>query len=274
MRLYYAGVSVERPSFRVQRAFGVGSEFRRLQGGQGTSWVSGDLVFKPGGAEVHGWLGRVLAGLRVDSVRVALPKAAGDGSWSVDGWTATSFVEGSHPDLSVPSTWVRIVAAGRSFHQAVAHMPRPDILDGGDDPWATADRVAWGERPMHFLPEFADLAGRLLNSQPPPGRPQLVHGDLTGNVLFAAGLPPALIDISPYWRPPLYAEAVVAADALCWHGADASVLGLVGVSAGAVARALLFRMATTNALATTRSDTVDVITEAHRYQRAAEAIGF
>ena len=31
---------------------------------------------------------------------------------------------------------------------------------------------------------------------------QLVHGDLSGNVLLAHGLPPAVIDFSPYWRPP------------------------------------------------------------------------
>ncbi len=31
--------------------------------------------------------------------------------------------------------------------------------------------------------------------------PQLVHGDLTGNLLFHTSLPPAVIDLSPYWRP-------------------------------------------------------------------------
>jgi tRNA A-37 threonylcarbamoyl transferase component Bud32 len=29
-------------------------------------------------------------------------------------------------------------------------------------------------------------------------RAQIVHGDLTTNVLFAEGLPPLIIDVSPY----------------------------------------------------------------------------
>ena len=51
-----------------------------------------------------------------------------------------------------------------------------------------------------------------------------MHGDLTGNVLFARGLPPAVIDFSPYWRPVGFASAVVVGDALLWEGADESLL--------------------------------------------------
>jgi hypothetical protein len=46
-----------------------------------------------------------------------------------------------------------------------------------------------------------------------------VHGDLTNNVLLRAGQPPGIIDFSPYWRPPEYAEGIIVADALSWHGA-------------------------------------------------------
>lgn len=49
---------------------------------------------------------------------------------------------------------------------------------------------------------------------------QLIHGDLTGNVLFADGLPPAIIDFSPYWRPPGFAAAIVVGDALLWEEAE------------------------------------------------------
>ena len=51
--------------------------------------------------------------------------------------------------------------------------------------------------------------------------------------------------------------------------ADASLLDLVGVSVPAVARALLFRMATTSE----RDDLPDVRDEARRYTVAAAAIG-
>ncbi|WP_159599675.1 hypothetical protein [Agromyces humi] len=47
----------------------------------------------------------------------------------------------------------------------------------------------------------------------------LIHGDLTGNVLFEQGLPPAVIDLSPYFRPSEYAVAIIVVDAVCFEGA-------------------------------------------------------
>ena len=50
--------------------------------------------------------------------------------------------------------------------------------------------------------------------RPVSERSQLIHGDLTANVLFAPSLPPLIIDLSPYWRAARYASAIVIADAL------------------------------------------------------------
>jgi prepilin-type processing-associated H-X9-DG protein len=67
--------------------------------------------------------------------------------------------------------------------------------------------VAWGERdPASVLAAApAPLNGQLrslLAARRPVHLPaQLIHGDLGGNVLFADGEPPAVIDFSPYWRP-------------------------------------------------------------------------
>jgi uncharacterized protein (TIGR02569 family) len=74
---------------------------------------------------------------------------------------------------------------------------------------------------------------------------QVVHGDLAGNVLFADDLPPAVIDLSPYWRPTAYSSAIVVADALVWEGADRSlVTEVAGVDAFVqyLTRALIFRI--------------------------------
>ena len=38
---------------------------------------------------------------------------------------------------------------------------------------------------------------------------------------------PAIIDFSPYWRPPAFASAIVVADALIWEGADEGLLASV-----------------------------------------------
>jgi uncharacterized protein (TIGR02569 family) len=256
----------------VLRAFGVEEPPRRLPGGQGGSWVAEDLVIKPGGTPVHEWLAEALSEVMADGFRLAIPVRTLQGTWSCEGWVATRWVEGSEPDHEEPSTWLDILEAGRAFHRAFAHLDRPDCLDARKDRWAVADRAAWGEYPLRFRPEFADLDRRLQRALEPLGSSQIVHADLTGNVLFSPSLPPAVIDISPYWRPPEYAEGVVVADALCWHDAQAALVEQAGVSVAAVARALLFRMATTN-LAVSFGTGVDVNDEARRYELAAAAIG-
>jgi uncharacterized protein (TIGR02569 family) len=265
--------SAQQPPTSVLRAFGAEEPPRPLVGGQGTSWISGDLVLKPGGDPVHDWLAEALHDVSPVGFRFATPIRTLHGTWSWEGWSATQWVEGSQPDRTSLSAWLRIVEAGRAFHQAVAHLPRPGCLNARDDWWAVADRVAWGEHTIEFRPELANVGGRLQAAMEPLGPPQIVHGDLTGNVLLSPTLPAAVIDISPYWRPREYAEGVVIADALCWHGADASLLDHAGVSVPAVARALLFRMATTSQAASVGGARVDVEDEACRYDRAAAAIG-
>ena len=72
---------------------------------------------------------------------------------------------------------------------------------------------------------------------------------MSENVLFAEGQDPAVIDISPYWRPAGFASAVVVADAICWRAADPEVLldAVAGVEdfPQLLVRALIYRMTTT-----------------------------
>jgi prepilin-type processing-associated H-X9-DG protein len=80
-----------------------------------------------------------------------------------------------------------------------------------------------------------------------PAASQLVHGDLTGNVLFADGLAPGIIDFSPYLRPTAYAVGVVVADAVVWEGADLELLAAVAdrpEMGQCLVRALIFRHVT------------------------------
>lgn len=140
---------------------------------------------------------------------------------------------------------------GRAFHRALADVPRPMFLDRREDCWAVGDRVAWQEAEVDIVPALREPYRALTAflGPRPADRSQLVHGDLTGNVLFAPGLALAVIDFSPYWRPPAFGEAVVVADAVLWHGAGAGLLGDVVDDSGPgflqyVARALLFRLVT------------------------------
>ena len=73
---------------------------------------------------------------------------------------------------------------------------------------------------------------------------QVIHGDLINNVLFADDLPPAVIDVSPFWRPRRYADAIVAVDAIGWNGAGAEAAASLADPEGVqlLVRAALFRL--------------------------------
>ena len=95
------------------------------------------------------------------------------------------------------------------------------------------DRVAWGELPF---PELDDVLAAL---DPVEEKSQLIHGDLTGNVLFHDELPPAIIDFTPYWRPLEFQSAVIVADALVWEGAPPELADVVDPQY--LLRALIYR---------------------------------
>jgi hypothetical protein len=116
---------------------------------------------------------------------------------------------------------------------------------GGTGVSAQADLAAWDDAARSefcSLAPVAQLAGRF---RPLHGHNQLVHGDLTTNVLFHPTLPPGIIDLSPYWRPPRFATAVVVVDAMVWEVAGPSVLPLIGRrphAAQYLLRAAVFRL--------------------------------
>lgn len=216
-----------RPPARVLAAFGASDDPEPLGGGQGHAWRSGDLVLKPldqaMSPEELEWQGTVLGGVREDGFRVPRQRRARDGSTLVHGWCAWQHVEGRHEERR----WAEVIAVGERFHAALEGVPRPALIHARTDHWAIGDRVAWGELAAD---QFAHVehVPRLVDALRPIEAPsQLVHGDLTGNVLFAPGLPPAVLDFSPYWRPPAFASAVVVGDALAWEGADETLLDAV-----------------------------------------------
>lgn len=216
-----------------------------LGGGQGTSWRAGELVLKP--AETNpdelAWQSCMISQVSQDGFRLARPQLAADGSVCVDGWIATQFLSGSHRSRR----WPDIIAAGDRLHRAVRAVERPAFLDHRSDPWTTADRVAWNEIPATEFRGVPHLQ-RLTSTLRPVAAPsQLIHGDLTGNVLFDDQLPPAIIDFSAYWRPVPYAAAIVVADALVWEGAGRQILDAVrhiDDFGQYLARALIFRIVT------------------------------
>jgi len=247
------------PSARVLDLFAVPGPVRALPGGQGRSVVAGDLVLSPDrDARTLEWLNPPLARLAValDSrprraLRIAVPVPARDGSWAVDGWGASRH----EPDTTSASSLELVLATGRLLHAELDSVfrSRPP-LEHRDDRWARAERAAFADGPGSqvaaavaasdprrvLLEQFArSLTGT------PLGPDQLVHGDLAGNVLVdVAGLP-VVIDVAPYWRPALWAEAVAVLDAALWHGAGADAVEAWATDAvrrEAMGRAALFRV--------------------------------
>jgi uncharacterized protein (TIGR02569 family) len=239
-------IPVPPPPDAVLAAFGVaGTAPVPLGGGQGTSWRAGDLVLKPVDLDQDelAWQARVYPQITRDGFRLPRPRATRDGALSVAGWCAAEYQAGSHE----PRRWPEIIAVGARFHAALRGVPRPSFLDARSNPWSVSDRVAWGERAAAGFPGVPHLPRLLAARRPVSAQAQLIHGDLSGNVLFAEPLPPAIIDFTPYWRPAAYAAAIVVADALVWEGADRDLPGVVSDLEDFgqyLVRALIFRRVT------------------------------
>ncbi|WP_413450169.1 TIGR02569 family protein [Georgenia phoenicis] len=246
---------MEEPPAGVLAAFGASAAPAPLPGGQHQVWRSGHLVLKPLDVSLEElrWRAAVLADLDgAPGLRVAPPVLSADGGLVVDGWTAWRYEPGSPPRAD---QYEQVVAAGRVLHRHLADLPRPAFLDGHDHPWAVADRVAWAEQ------DVDDDGGRLphvrtlLEARRPLALPaQLVHGDLTDNVHLHPDLAPLVLDLTPYWRPPSYATAVVVADAVVFRGAGRDLVDRVRDEEGAhfpqlLVRALLFRAVADHLLA-------------------------
>ena len=237
----------------VCATFGVLDRPVALPGGQGGAWRVGPVVLKKVGphlivAEEVRWLGTALEPLMGGGgvrVRVAVPVAATDRRWVVDGWAATPFLEGAPAGWR----WPEVLAAGRAFHAAVAHLPRPTFLDRRRTPWDVGDRMAWGDSMLAVsTPGLVPLVDRLAAATRPVAvSSQLVHGDLGGNVLLSEdGAAPAVLDLSPYWRPPDWALAVVAVDAMVWSDADPAPFE--DLDPQLLVRAMLYRLVTDDVL--------------------------
>lgn len=231
------------PRREVLDAFGVAGAATPLEGGEGRSWRAGDLVLKPCDDVVEwAWLGEFLPSVHQEGFRLALPVRARDGRWVVGGWSAQASLEGVHTER-----WSEVLQVGRRFNGSVAALARPAFIDQRTHPWSVGDRVAWDEveRPIDH-----PLLERLSAIREPVDLPsQVIHGDLTENVLFADHLPPAVIDVTPYWRPSGYSLAIVTADAIRWFGADPDELLAACADIEAFpqlfVRGVIFRLVTT-----------------------------
>lgn len=247
-----------RPSEHVLDMFAVPGDTESVPGGHRHSVRAGDLVLSPDrDPATRDALSPRLARLAVDldtrvgrdhrDLRIAMPVPARDGSWVVEGWAATRFEPGTRQLSDLPAT----LAVGAVLHAELARVVtdwRP-ARDAPRDRWARAERVAFGEAPLpHGVldPDGEDLLRSLADRRDatPLGPGQLVHGDLAGNVLLDPDGAPVVIDVSPYWRPPLWAMSTAVLDSVVHADASADVMEEWATEAAgqAMVRSAIFRL--------------------------------
>ncbi len=230
----------------MRAAFGARAEEPELLEG-GLAWRCGEdgevLLKAVANTAEAAWVAQTLDFLHPDDVRVSRPMRSTDGRWVVSGWTASRYIAG-RPEARHDE----VVAMSLRLHAATGQLTRPRFLDTRRDVYALADRMAW-EEAEYALP--GDMGGRLYDvlatsRKPTRLRPQVVHGDLFGNVLFCGNASPGLVDFVSYWRPAEWAAAVAVIDALAWGGSDPSIVerwSHLGEWPQMLLRALLYRLA-------------------------------
>jgi uncharacterized protein (TIGR02569 family) len=261
------------------RAFGLRArDVCRLPGGAGYVWTDGRIVVKPVGCvPEHNWVCDVYASWDSDAVRVPEPvRPRGDdrSDWSVDGWGAHIFIQGRDCELLAEAD--RVKEASDAFHDGVKDLPRPDFMNHRDDPWAYGDRLAWEAAEPDADEDTLDLIRCLSDHLAPVDEPdQAIHGDILPNVLVADGLPPAVIDWPPYFRPAGTANAIAVTDAMTFRGGPLSLIDdweTGGNWNQLLVRALLYRLGPTGLFAARNRLMGSLVTHVERARPVVEVV--
>lgn len=267
------------PTPRAVRAFGVREHaLARLPGGEGHTWTDGRLVLKPVGClPEHNWVCEVYTAWDSQDVRVPEPVAPRgvDGvDWSADGWGAHIFLPGR--DVALVRELARVKEASDAFHHRIEHLPRPDFMDARGDPWAFGDRLAWEAAEPGGDEETLAVIRRLRAHLAPVATPaQVIHGDILPNVLVADGLPAAVIDWPPYFRPVGTANAVAVTDAVTFRGASLSKLDEWETGEDwnqLLVRALLYRLGPTGLFASRNRLMGSLVTHVERVRPVVDEV--
>lgn len=268
------------PTTKAVRAFGLRErDVRRLPGGAGFVWTDGRVVVKPVGyIPEHDWVCGVSADWdSSDTVRVPEPvRPRGDSTsaWSVDGWGAHVFLEGR--DVELLRELDEVKEASGAFHDSVNGLSGPAFMDDRDDPWAYGDRLAWQSAEPDGDDDTLEVVRLLIDHLAPvTTQEQVIHGDILPNVLVADGLPPAVIDWPPYFRPVGTANAIAVTDAVTFRGGPLSLLEEWETGEDwnqLLVRALLYRLGPTGLFAARNRLLGSLVTHVERVRPVIAAV--
>ena len=238
-------MTINPPSNEIARAFGAaGSVPQLVKGGQGVTFRLGNVAVKRVDDTAQAeWLSGVMETVEEQGFRIARPIRSVSGNFVVDGWCATRWLDGT---TAIAGRWLEAIAVCQAFHRALQHVPWSAVLEQTDNPYGQANARNWTESAARGL-DIGPTADRLCRLLAPVTLPsQLIHGDPSeGNMLFAPGQPPGIIDIAPYWHPADYAIAMLVADGIAWSNAPLNLLAHVASwpqMDQLLIRAVLFRL--------------------------------
>jgi hypothetical protein len=222
---------------KVIQEFGLEGSSSLLPGGSTQTFRVGSAVLKRiretslennGSPVLAAWMANFSSCLPQEGFRIPGPIQTVHSTWiTPDGWTAMTYLEGRQATADdIPECIPAILA----FHRVLKMVPKHPLLDANETAWGKAHRWCWGEKPAAIQPKLRPLVDRLytLRRPIPPSEQQLIHGDLNPeNILVAPGMPPAFLDLSPFWGTPEFAMAIFA-NFIGPRRGDASILGHFG----------------------------------------------
>jgi hypothetical protein len=230
----------------ILNAFNLNGELKPLKGGQNTSVRVNDAVLKPVGdnVQVNEWLLGILNEIDPYKYRLAKPVISNDGTFIYNGWCCTRFEPGEHRDGDIKNK----LEVSRLFHHDLADIDITNIPIG-DDPWSVSQGIVWQKEnlPQNISKTAYKILEELISKATLKGnyKVQVIHADLSGNILFDKVLDPLIIDFSPTIAPVEYAEAILVCDCIAWQGSPITDLGLLGNSEyiiEMILRAVIFRL--------------------------------
>lgn len=235
-----------RLSTDLLHSFDLSGNIVPLSGGQSTSIKVGNAVLKPVDDVRHcEWLLNVINLISPQGYRIAKPIRSKHGTFVRNGWSCTHFEEGQDTKGRIQEK----LLVSKLFHRDLSSIPHHDFPPI-DNPWSKGHRIAWqkDKLPSEFPEDIQESLNHLLGMVTLRDHydRQIVHSDLSGNILFDEGLNPLVIDFSPTIAPVEYAEAILVCDCIAWQGSEVSEIGLLPRDERykeMIIRAIVFRLA-------------------------------
>lgn len=210
----------------IAKFFGSTEQVFLLSGGEGQTYKSGKIILKKTNNEIESiGLADFVYNLEIKpGLRIQKPVKSVKGNWVESGYVAWEFLEGKE----FSGNFEQKITICKMFNKTFEGYAKPKFLEYKNDPWFIADKYVWGEKDGEYQEDFQEIIRSTLQKINPINlESQLIHGDISGNIISDDVLGAAVIDLTFYYRPVNYSIAILLVDMLTWEGADISLYGLV-----------------------------------------------